>query len=161
MLRSWWWPSGRKEREQGGGQQPAAEQQQQGQGGAQAAAAGTGAEGEPPPPPERRKLKPLTGDGGSILNIFRVLVPGGAGSKGGKPPAEEQPAPASPAYAEAHRFEAEQAQACCRAGVSEEGARLHQFAPGSFDVVVDTFGLCSHANPVKVCGAGRPLPGVG
>jgi hypothetical protein len=28
--------------------------------------------------------------------------------------------------------------------------QLSTFAPGSYDVIVDTFGLCSHEHPVKV-----------
>ena len=40
-------------------------------------------------------------------------------------------------------------QRCCT-GVMESGARLAKFAPRSFDTVVDTFGLCSHENPILV-----------
>ncbi|KAG2439369.1 hypothetical protein HXX76_004728 [Chlamydomonas incerta] len=38
----------------------------------------------------------------------------------------------------------------CATGQLEGGAKLHRFAPGQFDTVVDTFGLCSHEDPVQV-----------
>ncbi|GLC72044.1 hypothetical protein PLESTF_001198100 [Pleodorina starrii] len=37
----------------------------------------------------------------------------------------------------------------CNAGQLESGALLRRFAPGQFDTVVDTFGLCSHEDPVQ------------
>eukprot|EP00198_Chlamydomonas_reinhardtii_P007630 XP_001696967.1 predicted protein [Chlamydomonas reinhardtii] len=38
----------------------------------------------------------------------------------------------------------------CATGQLEGGAKLSRFAPGQFDTVVDTFGLCSHEDPVQV-----------
>ncbi|KAG2453444.1 hypothetical protein HYH02_001665 [Chlamydomonas schloesseri] len=38
----------------------------------------------------------------------------------------------------------------CTTGQLDGGAKLHRFAPGQFDTVVDTFGLCSHEDPVQV-----------
>jgi methyltransferase OMS1 len=38
----------------------------------------------------------------------------------------------------------------CNRGFTESGAPLRRFATGQFDTVVDTFGLCSHEDPVQV-----------
>lgn len=40
----------------------------------------------------------------------------------------------------------------CRQGFTEAGLPLSKFAAASFDTVVDAFGLCSHEDPVQVCG---------
>ncbi|GIL90628.1 hypothetical protein Vretimale_15761 [Volvox reticuliferus] len=37
----------------------------------------------------------------------------------------------------------------CNVGRLESGAPLRRFAPGQFDTVVDTFGLCSHEDPIQ------------
>jgi hypothetical protein len=42
-----------------------------------------------------------------------------------------------------------------RARPGQPAGALARFAPGSFDTVVDTFGLCSHEDPVQV----TPLAG--
>ncbi|GIL46555.1 hypothetical protein Vafri_3532 [Volvox africanus] len=52
----------------------------------------------------------------------------------------------------------------CNAGRLDSGTPLRRFAPGQFDTVVDTFGLCSHEDPVqalkemaRVCKAGGKI----
>lgn len=40
----------------------------------------------------------------------------------------------------------------CREGKTEAGQALTKFPSASFDTVVDTFGLCSHEDPVLVGG---------
>ncbi|GLI64441.1 hypothetical protein VaNZ11_007711 [Volvox africanus] len=37
----------------------------------------------------------------------------------------------------------------CNAGRLDSGTPLRRFAPGQFDTVVDTFGLCSHEDPIQ------------
>ncbi len=46
-------------------------------------------------------------------------------------------------------------EARCATGRLESGAALSRFPPHSFDTVVDTFGLCSHEDPVRVGGEHR------
>lgn len=41
-------------------------------------------------------------------------------------------------------------EARCATGRLESGAALSRFPAHSFDTVVDTFGLCSHEDPVRV-----------
>uniref|UniRef100_A0A7S0WZR0 Methyltransferase type 11 domain-containing protein n=1 Tax=Chlamydomonas leiostraca TaxID=1034604 RepID=A0A7S0WZR0_9CHLO len=77
-----------------------------------------------------------------MLNLFRVLMPGGLESRPriGLVPCKE---------CRAHQFDSHFKQRCA-CGKSEDGLPLQRFAPGSFDTVVDAFGLCSHDDPVAV-----------
>ncbi|KAJ9532703.1 hypothetical protein QJQ45_010786 [Haematococcus lacustris] len=85
--------------------------------------------------------------GGSLLNILRVLVPGAL-------EAPSSQAPLSPCAAcalqQAHEFDGRDWQMRCREGCCHAGHPLARFPPASFDTVVDTFGLCSHDNPLVV-----------
>ena len=40
-------------------------------------------------------------------------------------------------------------QARCRTGVTDAGLPLSKFPAASFDTVIDSFGLCSHEDPVQ------------
>jgi hypothetical protein len=53
-------------------------------------------------------------------------------------------------YRTAHRFEQAAYQRRCRAGADEAGHALSRYPPHSFDTIVDTFGLCSHDDPIQV-----------
>ncbi|KAL6757661.1 S-adenosyl-L-methionine-dependent methyltransferase [Haematococcus lacustris] len=87
--------------------------------------------------------------GGSLLNILRVLVPGAL-----KAPSSSSQAPPSPCAAcalqQAHEFDGRDWRMRCREGCCHAGHPLARFPPASFDTVVDTFGLCSHDNPLVV-----------
>lgn len=96
---------------------------------------------------EKKKIKELKGEGGSILNIFRVLFPGALESR---PKVGELPH--HPCACAAHDFEAGGWKERCGCGVTEEGRPLRKFEPHSFDTIVDTYGLCSHDDPVQVGG---------
>lgn len=155
----------------------------QGQGAGQGSNSGQG--------PSRKALPHLQGEGGSIINIFRVLLPGRSGvaqlslglcsacSGTYALPEHHRPhclaplplTPPNPTYThatpgglqgrsklgeglcqcKAHEFGDGHCQRC-ESGRTASGVPLQRFPPGSFDVIVDTFGLCSHEDPVLVSG---------
>jgi hypothetical protein len=123
---------------------------------------------------DKKRLPELHGDGGSLLNIVRVLLAPprkaertadlpGASSEGGAGDSDLEKAAVAArraGYEAAHTFDAAPALAACasgRAAPEDGGGQLTRFTPGSFDTVVDTYGLCSHDDPVQACAVALPL----
>ncbi|EFJ45395.1 hypothetical protein VOLCADRAFT_94211, partial [Volvox carteri f. nagariensis] len=120
--------------------------------------------------PELKEMPGLHARG--LLNFFRILMPPStepepAASAPGGDASEHPVTTSNRPTVESRRMSSvvqgpshegcscgDASRACsyaqrCTSGKLESGAQLHRFAPGQFDTVVDTFGLCSHEDPVQ------------
>lgn len=144
-----WWPwSGSRS----GGAAASTSGQTNGDGSSSSSGSTTSSGSSTDPDSSQRPLRPLRGEGGSIFNLFRVLLPGALDkqqrtNQDGMTDAQLQ---AIQGYRSAHDYQQAAYQRRCQAGQDEAGHTLSRYPPHSFDTVVDTFGLCSHDNPVQV-----------